>query len=151
MPLITDLKSIKKTNKVFKKQEYRPWDEKDILISKNESLKSDKELNVDNINSVELEKIWRGLYGAKKTLLKIILQNTEEIHDGYIVTKAITISQLMTNSSLPANTIKSALQLLKNSYLILNYETKPGKGGFARYKIPTKVYEYFVERYSTNT
>jgi len=151
MPLITDLKSIKKTNKIFKKQEYRPWDKKDIPVSKNEPLKRDKELNVDNINSVELEKIWRGLYGAKKTLLKIILQNTEETHDGYIITKAITISQLMTNSSLPANTIKSALQLLKHSDLISNYETKPGKGGFARYKVPTKVYEYFVERYSTNT
>ena len=151
MPSITDLKSIKKTNKIFKKQEYRPWDEKDIPVSKNEPLKRDKELNVDNINSVELEKIWRGLYGAKKTLLKIILQNTEETHDGYIITKAITISQLMTNSSLPANTIKSALQLLKHSNLISNYETKPGKGGFARYKVPTKVYEYFVERYSTNT
>ena len=152
MPSITDLKNIKKPNKVFEKKEYRPWDEKnDIPLSKSNPLKVNKESNVDNSSPVELEKIWRGLYGAKKTLLKIILQNIEETHDSYIVTKAITISQLLTASSLPVNTIKAALQLLKHSDLISNYETKPGKGGFARYQVPKRVYEYFIEKYSSNT
>jgi hypothetical protein len=152
MPSITDLKNIKKTNKIFEKKEYRPWNEKgDVPMLKNETSKSNKELNVDSLNSIELEKIWRGLYGAKKTLLNIILQNIEETHDSYVITKTITNSQLITNSSLPSNTIKSAIQQLKNSYLISNYETKPGKGGFARYQVPKNVYEYFVEKYSSNT
>lgn len=152
MPSITDLKNIQKPNKVFEKKEYRPWDDKnDIPILKSKPLKVNEESNVDNSTPVELEKVWRGLYGAKKTLLKIIIENIEETHDSHIITRAITISHLMTTSSLPVNTIKSSLQLLKHSDLISNYETKPGKGGFARYKVPKKVYEYFIEKYSSNT
>lgn len=151
MPSITDLKNIKKTNKVFKKKEYRPWSEKnDVPILEIETLKSKETLIIDTTNFVELEKIWRGLYGAKKTLLKIIFQNIEETHDNYFITKAITTSQLMTNSSLTSNTTRTTMQQLKHSGLILNYETKPGKGGFARYKIPKNVYEYLIEKYSSN-
>lgn len=148
MPSITDLKNIKKTNRVFEKKEYRPWD------NKNDAPKLDSNLNkdstIDNNSPTELEKVWRGLYGAKKTLLNIILQNIEEKHDSYLITQTITISQLMTISSLPANTIKSALQLLKNNNLISNYENKPGKGGFARYKISKNIYEYFTQKYSSS-
>ena len=145
MPSITDLKNIKKPNKVFEKKEYRPWDDKnDIPILRDNPLKINEKSNVDSLTHVELEKVWRGLYGAKKTLLKIIVESIEERHDSYLITRVITISQLMASSSLPANTIKSALQLLKHSDLISNYETKPGKGGFARYKVSKKVYEFEI-------
>lgn len=167
MPSITDLKNIKKTNKVFKKKEYRPWNSEDdkkvatsisrIIESKDEVIPISKTTKnkvetISNVNfiDIELEKTWRCLYGAKKILLELILKNIEEIHDNYVITSAITTNQLISDSSLPANTIKTSLQQLKHDTLVLNYETKPGKGGFARYKISKNVYEYFIEKFSSS-
>lgn len=153
MPSITDLKNIKKTNKLFQKKEYRPWSHE----NKNETSitktieKSQKKISLQsNFTDTDLEKIWRRLYGAKKTLLEIILNNIEEKHDHFVITKAIMVSQLVTNSSLPTNTIKTSLQQLKQDMLILNYERKPGKGGFARYKIPKNIYNYFINKFSSS-
>jgi hypothetical protein len=151
MPSITDLKSTNKKNKIFKKKEYRPWGDKNSdPILENEVVNIEKELNVNSFNSAELEKIWRGLYGAKKIILNIILQNIEETQENILITKAITIKALLSDSSLPINTIKSALQQLKSSNLISNHETKPGKGGFARYQVPKKIYEYFTKKYTSD-
>lgn len=168
MPSITDLTTIRKTNKLFKKKAYRPWGDDDKKNSEPDSPEITKSKNIDVVllkdqqNKVtvtpdsypidmELEKIWRCLYGAKKTLLNIILQNIEEIHDTYVITSAITTQQLMLRSSMLANTIKTSLQQLKQDSLIFNHETKPGKGGFARYKISKNVYEYFIEKFLSDT
>jgi len=167
MPSITDLKNIKKPNKIFKKKEYRPWGEEDEKKSalaplsevkfKNENLTSSEPIKnkvkpISKAPSIdaELEKIWRCLYGAKKTLLELIYKDIEETHDSYVITNAITTNQLILDSSLPINTIKTSLQQLKKDSLISNYETKPGKGGFARYKIYRNVYEYFIEKFSSD-
>jgi hypothetical protein len=156
MPSITDFKNIKKTNKVFKKKEYRPWGiEEEIITPPSKIIKSEN----NNLSSkttqipsssidIELEKTWRCLYGAKRTLLEIIIKNIEEEHDSYVITKAITVNQLFLASSVPVNTIKTSLQQLKQNFLISNYETKPGRGGFARYKISKNVYEYFIKKFS---
>jgi hypothetical protein len=164
MPSITDLKNIKKTNKIFKKKEYRPWAGEEenkptnkIIESKEKSsvsldkLKNNKEIiQHEHFLEIDLEKTWRCLYGAKKTILGIILTHIEETQNEYVITNAITTNQLILDSSLPANTIKTTLQQLKQDYLIVNHETKPGKGGFARYKISKNVYEYFVAKFSSN-
>ena len=139
MPSIKDLKN--KKNKIFEKKDYRPWTEK------GDSIKSNEEIIID---TTELEKIWRGLYGAKKIILNIILNNIEEDYNDYLVTNAITTNKLVNESSLPINTIKSALHQLKQNNIILNYENKPGKGGFARYQIPKNIYEYFINKYSSD-
>ena len=141
MPSITDLKNTK--NEVFKKKNYRPWTEKENTEKRNEKI------NISIIDTPELEKIWRGLYGAKKNILNILLNNIEENHDNYLVTNSITTNKLVIESSLPINTIKSTLQQLKHLNIILNYENKPGKGGFARYRIPKNIYEYFINKYSS--
>ena len=139
MPSIKDLKN--KKNKIFEKKDYRPWTEK------GDSIKSNEEIIID---TTELEKIWRGLYGAKKIILNIILNNIEEDYNDYLVTNAITTNKLVNESSLPINTIKSALHQLKQNNIILNYENKPGKGGFARYQIPKNIYGYFINKYSSD-
>ena len=142
MPSIKDLKN--KKNKIYEKKDYRPWTEK------GDSIKSNEEININIIDTTELEKIWRGLYGAKKIILNIILNNIEEDYNDYLVTNAITTNKLVDESSLPINTIKSALHQLKQNNIILNYENKPGKGGFARYQIPKNIYEYFINKYSSD-
>ena len=167
MPSITDFKNTKKINKLFKKKEYRPWG---TVSEKKSSTSSSEKIRSGNNNShyteeiegnlqilpntsftdAELDKTWRCLYGAKKTLLEIIINNIEENCDSYVITSAITTNQLLLESSLPVNTIKTSLQQLKHSLLISNYETKPGIGGFARYKISKDVYKYFVKKFSSN-
>lgn len=161
MPSIIDFKNIKKTNKVFKKKEYRPWGVEEELISplsktiksenKNPSPKTTKTPSCSSSTDIELDKIWRCLYGAKRTILEIIIKSIDEEHDNYVVTKAITVNQLFLTSSVPVNTIKTSLQQLKHTFLISNYETKPGRGGFARYKISKNVYQYFIEKFSSDT
>ena len=74
MPSITDFKNIKKTNKIFKKKEYRPWSKEtevttsnlvknskntESSLPKKQKAKTIKTLDTSNHNE-ELEKIWRG-------------------------------------------------------------------------------------------
>ena len=168
MPSITDFKNTKKINKLFKKKEYRPWGTGSENQSTTSSSKTIKSKNNNSHSSeenestpqtlpstcftdVELDKIWRCLYGAKKNLLEIIINNIEENYDSYVITSAITTNQLLLESSLPVNTIKTSLHQLKHNLLISNYETKPGIGGFARYRISKDVYEYFIKKFSSNT
>ena len=148
MPSITDLKKTSKSNKLFEKKEYRPWGIEDSAppLNKDNQAKQIEE----KIEDIELEKTWRCLYGAKRILLELILKNIEETHKDHVITEAITTNQLASASSLPINTIKTSLQKLKQHNLIINYETKPGKGGFARYQIPKNIYEYFVKKFSSN-
>ena len=166
MPSITDFKNTKKINKLFEKKEYRPWStvgekkssppSSEKIRSKNNSHHSEEiEENLQILpnnspTNAELDKTWRCLYGAKKTLLEIIINNIEENYDSYVITSAITTNQLLLESSLPINTIKTSLQQLKHNLLISNYETKPGIGGFARYKISKDVYKYFSKKFSSN-
>jgi len=162
MPSIDDLNGAKKTNKIFKKTEYRPWAEvggETTRSPKDGTPKNSNKFNSESITekcntgvgNAELEKTWRRLYGAKRALLGIIIKNIEEDHGDYVVTTAVTANELLSASSLPANTIKTSLQQLKNIPLISNHETKPGRGGFARYKIPKNIYEYLVKKLSLDS
>lgn len=159
MPSITDLKKLKKT-KIFEKKEYRPWDEKSAIslsqntnnsVLKNENLEVNTKLkdhNTDNLNSVNLEKVWRYLYGAKKVIFEQILKNIEETHEQHVITYPLTTPEIATDTLLPQNTIRSATQRLKKEGLIFFHEKKTGKGGFARYSIPLDVYKFFIKKFS---
>jgi hypothetical protein len=145
MPSIKDMD---KLNKNFKKKEYRPWSKKENETS-SVSLKDNKSQLNNDTKEDELEKIWRYLYGSKKIILEYLIQNINETKNEYVVTSPITTNQLNVDSSLPENTIKASIQQLKGSSLISNYETKPGKGGFARYKISIEIYKFLVEKFSS--
>ena len=151
MPSIKDLDNIKKPNKTFEKKGYRPWDIKNDTLQ-NESSNNYSQISVEsNVESFDLEKIWRYLYGAKKDVFSEILKNIEEIHDSHVITHSLTANQLTSNTSLPQNTIRAAIQRLKKDGLLFYYEKKPGKGGFARYLIPVHIYNYFTEKFSIDT
>jgi hypothetical protein len=159
MPLITDLIK-KEVNTKFKKKEYRPWD-LSITNPSEENLKSEPsnthearniakeiagnegDLNVTIPSPLNLEKEWRNLYGAKKDVLIYMIKKIEEDNDNRIITKNITLEQLVNELQLPPNTIKGALQQLKKSNLLYTEENKPGRGGYARYRILKNVYTFF--------
>jgi hypothetical protein len=94
-----------------------------------------------------LEKEFRRLFGAQKTILQHLLTLVEERSDEYVITKSITMDEFALVSNLPANTIKAMLQKLKQKNLLLKYENKPGRGGYTRYRIFKSVYNFFMERY----
>ena len=156
MPSITDLKNTKKTNKTFQKEEYRPWEKNNKISSakenKEDALSESKKNNINtvsNTNDIDLEKFWRGLYGANKAVLELLVQDIEETYDEYVITNSITINKLILECSLPPSTIRSSLQNLKRESIISSHETKRGRGGFARYKISKNTYKYFIEKFSS--
>lgn len=160
MPSINDFKEAKKNSSLFKKKDYRPWNE-DVQLphNKNDSKEIKKtsknnskveEIITHELNSLDLERIWRHLYGAKKILLEQVINNIEEKNQAYYITFSLSTKQLEKTTSLPANTIRSNFQRLKKEGLIFFYERKPGIGGFARYKIPKSLYEFFSKKFSTN-
>lgn len=152
MPSIDDIKKTKKQSSLFKKTEYRPWsthhkESVKLDMQKNNGI-SDKTPEDNVLNSYDLEKIWRYLYGAKKLLLKIIVNSIEENNDHYVITYPLSSQRLSEETTLPINTVRSASQRLKHDKIIFYYEQKPGRGGFTRYKIPVRVYKYFLEKFS---
>lgn len=149
MPSINELKNIKKTSNLFKKKDYRPWTESTQLLKKEELIEDIKikKTEYDSKIPLDLEKIWRHLYGAKKIILEQIINNIEEKNKDYCITYPLNTSQLEKITSLPANTIRSNFQRLKKEGLILFYERKPGVGGFARYQISYSLYNFFSEKF----
>lgn len=160
MPLITDLIIKKEATAKFKKKEYRPWDisissaEEEKLIpdqvhsSEVQSITQeqvDKKTNLSDVifSSFNLEKEWRNLYGAKKEVFICLIKRIDESDDSKVITKNITLDQLATELNLPPNTIKGALHQLKKSNLLYTEETKPGRGGYARYRILKSVFSFF--------
>jgi len=165
MPLITEVKT-KKGNK-FKKKNYRPWD---IGLSgdSDEKLFKDNELITEvvdevkkrhaivsktngntiqkdesNFSVLELERIQRNLYGAKKDVFIYIIQQVDINNKNEVISRPITLEQLINKLGLPANTIKGALYQLKKEELLFNEEYKPGRGGYATYRINKEIYLFF--------
>jgi hypothetical protein len=149
MPSITDIKNIKKPSRLFEKREYRPWSDSSDSSTLGISQNINKPVIEPNVHTpYELEKIWRYLYGAKKVLLKEVINNIEEKCSDHVITSALNARQLSTNTSLPINTIRSAVQRLKQDGIIFYYEKKPGRGGFARYLIPVAIHSFFQKKFS---
>jgi hypothetical protein len=105
---------------------------------------------IHQFSEQSLEKEFRGLFGAQKIILQHLLTLGEERIDEYVITKSISMDEFALACQLPPNTIKTMLQKLKHKNLILRYENKPGRGGYARYRIIKIVYDFFVEKYFHN-
>jgi hypothetical protein len=175
MPLISDLINARKEeNKRFQKNTYRPWD--DELFSNNKERKDEKkseeldpdpghdvvesakklidipenstsaEFSSENVRNDSLEKTFRDLFGAQKAILRYLFQCVEENNSEHIITKTISINELSSKCNLLPNTSKGTLQKLKNKKLLATNDNKPGRGGYARYKITKEIYEYLKGR-----
>ena len=149
MPLITAIKEKKRNSKTFKKTNYRPWDyESDNTPPYKTSAPIYKPSKLNKVD-ISLSKICRDLYGAKKTLLIYILKNIEEKNEEEVITKNILIEDLVAHSQIPVNTIKRSLKKLKEINLIDTHEKKPGRGGYARYKLSKEVFIYLEKNLIT--
>lgn len=167
MPSIDDLKKKKiETSKKFQKKPYRPWDDlfsnnaqddKEVLredlsrdnVDKDpESSKQNEEKKEESVSfeDVRLEKVFRDLYGAQKSILKYVLNSVEEEGEGGYISTSIAIIEISTSTKIPINTVKATLQKLKKKDLLQSYENKPGRGGYARYKINKKNYDFFSKK-----
>jgi hypothetical protein len=157
MPLITDLKIKKEVATRFKKKEYRPWDiftetekstvgqidNSEVEIVTQEQISKKNILSEVVFHSSNLEKEWRNLYGAKKEVFIYMIKKIDERDETKVITENITLEQLTADLQLPPNTIKGALHQLKKSNLLYTEETKPGRGGYARYRILKDVFFFF--------
>lgn len=168
MPLISNQIKKNEPSKHFQKKTYRPWDE-DSLITDNSKV-SDKVIHnttISNINHYNVnddsnlstqvkdleekqqlvifdyKKELRNLFGAQKLILQYLLNQIEEEHDGYIITKPIYMSELIESCKLSINTIKGTLQTLKARKFFETHENKQGRGGYARYKFNKEVFTFF--------
>ena len=174
MPLITDLLHKKEGSKLFQKKTYRPWDDElimsssqininddssEALASEDKNIDASKEndidttiaadqLKINQISCQDLEKEFRGLFGAQKIILQYVLKLIEDRLTEYVITKSISMDEFTIECNLPPNTIKTMLQKLKHKNLLETHEYKPGRGGYSRYKIPNDVYNFFTKRYS---
>ena len=72
-----------------------------------------------------------------------MIKKIDETYETKVVTQNITLEQLVADLQLPSNTIKGALYQLKKSNLLYTEENKPGRGGYARYKIIKDVFLFF--------
>ncbi len=97
-----------------------------------------------------LEKEFRRLFGAQKIVLQYLLTLAEEKYEECVITKSVNMAEFTLACNLPPNTIKTMLQKLKHKNFLLRHENKPGRGGYARYRIVKRVYDFFVEKYFPN-
>lgn len=148
MPHIDDL--IKTKSKKFEKKPYRPWDD---MLTQDESLKTINEKKPDEpIEKIELlveveeenlDRFSRGLYGVQRNVFRYIVINVIKKDDDFAYTKEITIHDLLDFVKAPVPSIKVSLQRLKKLGIMYHHEYKPGRGGYASYKIKLDKYSYF--------
>lgn len=162
MPLISEIEK-NKIKAPFKKRAYRPWDDapntemskhnntdniKDKSESESEVLKKDD--NLVCFSEEELKKEFRQMFGAQKVIMQFLVNNIEDKHSEYAITKSITIDEFSSACQLPSNTIKSTLLKLKNKHFFVTHENKPGRGGYARYKFLLGTVNFFSKSFTQN-
>lgn len=159
MPLISEIAK-NKIKSSFKKRAYRPWDDvpntelsnhnnNDNIKKKSDLLKKDDSLV--SFSEEELKKEFRQMFGAQKVIMQFLVNNIEDKHAEYVITKSITIDEFSSACQLPSNTIKSTLLKLKNKHFFVTHENKPGRGGYARYKFLLGTVNFFATSFTQNT
>lgn len=158
MPLISEIEK-NKIKGSFKKRAYRPWDDTpntelsnhnntDNIKEKSDVLKKDGSLM--SFSEEELRKEFRQMFGAQKVIMEFLVNNIEDTHAEYAITKSITIDKFSSACQLPSNTIKSTLLKLKNKHFFVTHENKPGRGGYARYKFLLDTVNFFSKSFTQN-
>lgn len=119
---------------------------KSTAYSKNITTKI-KDLKINQCSDQDLEKKFRGLFGAQKIILQYILTLIDDKLAEYVITASVSMDEFIIKCNLPPNTVKTMLQKLKHKNLLQTYEYKPGRGGYAKYKLPLEVYDFFMKKY----
>ncbi|OJX08959.1 MAG: hypothetical protein BGO76_06420 [Caedibacter sp. 38-128] len=158
MPTIDELK-LKSRSKKFEKVSYRPW-EIDVETSKTPTSIDHKEeqnsskdtLNHTGLpseNNIDFTKTLRALYGLQKNILFYLCNKISHEDSQYAYTFAFSVHDLVEYTRSTKNSIASSLLRLKQKNLISAHENKPGRGGFASYRI-NKDFCKFLRQNSIN-
>lgn len=150
MPKIDELK-IKLHNKKFKKTAYRPWDSvdgKELVLTNQENKNSiilQKTVNDEFLlsNGIDaLEKKVRRLCGLQMNIFLYLIRKIYKKDELYSYTSPISYSELIEYTRSPKCSIAVSLTRLKAKEILLSAEIKPGRGGFAMYKISNDLCNY---------
>lgn len=137
--IVSDNKEITKNNLLStEKIKNETSKEEDSITHKSEIL--------DNLITKDLEKFYRGLYGAKKIVLQSILDDMSYNEDGFGFSHPIFYNEFSLSIKIPVNSIKGALQKLKQAGILEIYDSKPGRGGYCCYKIREDIIMFFKNK-----
>jgi hypothetical protein len=156
MPTIDELK-LKNKSKKFEKVAYRPW-EIDVETTQNASTKVHKEEH-DSLNQSELSpennsdftKILRALFGLQRNILFYLCNKISHEDNQYAYTFAFSVHDLVQYTRSTKNSIASSLLRLKQKNLISAHENKPGRGGFASYRIKKDLCKFLRQNSINNS
>lgn len=139
MPRIDELQN--KKQKKFNKVSYRPWDTE--LEDTQQPKLQDKEKQQIDINRefsyIDIEDKICGLYGVQKNILIFLAKNIKTEDNTYCYTNHISHKEIMDSLHSSRACISSSLTRLKTKEFIYSVANKPGRGGFALYKIPKEI------------
>jgi hypothetical protein len=102
--------------------------------------------NLTNTQAKDLEKFYRGLYGVQKIVLQSILEDMSHNEDGFGFSHPLVYNEFSLSIKIPINSIKGALQKLKQAGILEIYDSKPGRGGYGCYKIKEDVIMFFKNK-----
>lgn len=158
MPTIDDLK-LKNRSKKFEKISYRPWEfENNNPQGKPTNPITDRpepenKLVTQETTSHEVSndfaKILRSLFGIQKNIMFFLCNKISHEDNHYAYTFAFSAHDIVDYTRSTKNSIASSLLRLKQKNLIATHENKPGRGGFASYKLDKELCK-FLRKNSIN-
>lgn len=137
--VVSDNKEITKTNLLSNEKVKN-------RTSKKEDIITHKSGNLDNIVAKDLDKFYRGLYGAQKIVLQSILDDMSHNEDGFGFSHPLFYNEFSLSIKIPVNSIKGAIQKLKQAGILEIYDSKPGRGGYGCYKIREDIIMFFKNK-----
>lgn len=143
MPLIDDLLELQEKRKKFTKNTHNPWGEEGRASNVVGEILSN---NLKDENEVDLEKIYRNIFGVQKNVLIHILRSIEKYDETYGISSPISTQDLSLLLKSSKKTIQSSLYKLKKAGLVESYEKKTGRGGYACYKVKKSFSEFILSK-----
>jgi hypothetical protein len=155
MPTVDELKDKLKTKK-FKKVSYRPWDMEQNPTVEEVKLSTLAQQSEADPNSKKKEtlsyspwssqsegaKSFRLLHGTQRNIMIFVCNKISHEDEEFSYTFPFPISELVEYTHSTTASIQGSLYQLKKKNLISTYENKPGRGGFASYKISKEFCNY---------
>jgi hypothetical protein len=131
MPNIQEVMSKPK----FQKISHRPWTAETFEKNTNREL-------INSDDSQDLEEKLLDLGNSQKYIMECLIKNinTTKKEEDFVLTNRISSLDIHKYTRIPINTIVRSIFLLKKANIIATFKKKPGKGGYAIYRISKEIY-----------
>ena len=119
----------------FQKIPHRPWAAETFEKNANKEL-------INQYDNQDLEEKLLDLGNSQKYIMECLIKNinTTKTEENFVLTNRISSLDVHKYTRIPINTIVRSIFLLKKANIISTFKTKPGKGGYAIYKISKEIY-----------